>query len=95
MKTCGYCHVGHLHKQHITYMNWHTGLFVSVPNMPAWLCDVCANCEIDADAINRLMPLLGPVTRQDPTQPRHVHQQPVTGEALREDLDSDHDRKRA
>ena len=72
-------------------MNWHAGLFVSVPNMPAWLCDVCAHCEIDADTINHLMPLLGPVTRPDPTQPRRARQ-PLVSDPARAEFDSDHGR---
>ncbi len=95
MQTCSNCRVGYLHRRTITYMNWHAGYFVTVPNMPAWLCDVCAHCEIDAEAINRLMPLLGPVTRPDPTQPRRVPHQPGAQERLHDEIDPDHHRKRA
>jgi hypothetical protein len=93
MQTCQHCHVGNLHQKHIPYANWHAGEFVIVQHMPAWQCDVCAYCELDAEVINRLMPLLGPVTRPDPTQPRRVPQQPASSEPLRDE--PDRDRRRA
>jgi YgiT-type zinc finger domain-containing protein len=68
MRSCGQCHLGNLHQRTGTYANWHAGQFVIVPNLPAWQCDVCAACEIDADALNRLLPLLGPITHTNLTQ---------------------------
>jgi YgiT-type zinc finger domain-containing protein len=94
MQTCSQCHIGDLHKRRITYTNWHSNQFVIVPNLPAWQCDVCGYCQIDADAINRLMPLLGPVTRPDPTQPRR-RPQPANGEVYRDELDAETDRRHA
>ena len=75
MRTCQICHVGALRRKYITYSNWHAGQFVTVPHMAAWSCDACAHCEIDAEAIQRLLPLLGPVTRPDPAQTRRARQQ--------------------
>jgi YgiT-type zinc finger domain-containing protein len=93
MQTCSQCHAGHLHQRHVTYINWHTGQFVVVPNVAAWQCDVCASIEIDAEAINRLMPLLGPVTQPDPTQPRRAHS-PATADRPRDESTPDSERKR-
>jgi YgiT-type zinc finger domain-containing protein len=95
MQTCLQCHVGHLHKKHIPYANWHASEFVVVQNMPAWQCDVCAYCELDAEVINRLLPLLGPVTRPDPTQPRRVLKSTAPTDPLHDEVDPDHDRRRA
>jgi hypothetical protein len=95
MQTCQHCHIGQLHKKHIPYANWHASEFVVVQNMPAWQCDVCAYCELDAEVINRLLPLLGPVTRPDPTQPRRVLKSAASAtDPLRDELDPDHDRRR-
>ncbi len=47
----------------MNYANWHTGLYVVVPNMPAWSCDVCALCQIDLEVLQHLLPLIGPVTQ--------------------------------
>jgi YgiT-type zinc finger domain-containing protein len=71
MRTCTHCHLGNLHRQAISYANWHDGRFIVVPNMPAWRCDVCADYEVDVDALNRLLPLIGPVTQPDLDQARH------------------------
>ena len=96
MQICQQCHAGHLHKKHIPYANWHAGEFVIVQQMSAWQCDVCAYCQLDADAINRLLPLLGPVTRPDPTQPHRVLKSTTsTTETVRDDVDPDHDRRHA
>ena len=75
MKTCHVCHVGNLQRKYVTYSNWHAGQFVTVPHLAAWSCDACAYCEIDSEAIQRLMPLLGPVTRPDPALPWRARQQ--------------------
>lgn len=74
MTTCDHCHIGSLQARQITYANWHAGLFIVMPNMPAWQCDVCAHLEIDAGALSKIMPLLGPVTQPDPTLPRRGRQ---------------------
>lgn len=95
MQTCTECHIGSLHKRRITYTNWHSNQFVIVPNLSAWQCDVCGHCQIDAEAINRLMPLLGPVTRPDPTQPRRTRSQSSNGDVYRDEFDSDTDRRHA
>ncbi len=77
-----------------TYANWHAGLYVTVPNMPAWSCDVCALCQIDQEALQRLRPLLGPVTRPDPMQARRAYRQRLTGgEATHDDSDPNQDRR--
>ena len=92
MKTCGYCRMGNLSKKHIIYANWHGGQFVVAPNVPAWMCDVCGDYEIDSEMMNRLLPLLGPVTRPDPDQSKR-HHRPI--DLFRGDMDSDRDRRRA
>ncbi len=94
MQTCSQCHIGDLHRRRITYTNWHSNQFVIVPGLPAWQCDVCGYCQIEAEAINRLMPLLGPVTRPDPTQPRR-RPQPANGEAYHDEVDAEVDRRHA
>ena len=77
-----------------TYANWHAGQFVTVSNMPAWSCDVCALCQIDSEALQRLLPLLGPVTYPDPAQVRRASEKRLTiGELTYEDADPDRDRR--
>jgi hypothetical protein len=57
--------------------------------MPAWICDVCALCQIDADALQRLLPLIGPVTRPDPTQARRAADMRLSVNDLPDDSDPD------
>ena len=94
MRTCPNCRTGSMQPRTTTYANWHAGQYVTVPNMPAWSCDVCALCQIDPVALQRLLPLLGPVTRPDPAQARRAgDQQPLIGELAIEDADPDRDRR--
>ena len=93
MKTCPNCRTGNLHRRTVNYANWHAGLYVVVPNLPAWSCDVCALCQIDVEALQRFLPLIGPVTRPDPTLPRRTASAQLTMNDLPYD-DSDPDRDR-
>ena len=95
MRTCPNCRTGTLHQRTVNYANWHAGQYVVVPNMPAWSCDVCALCQIDAEALQRLLPLIGPVTRPDPAQARHsLHQLPIN-DLPYDESDPDRDRRTA
>lgn len=94
MRICPNCHTGTLHQRSVNYGNWHAGQYVVVPNLPAWSCDVCALCQIDAAALQRLLPLLGPLTPPDPTQPRRAAGSQLSVSDLAYD-DPDRDRRTA
>ena len=88
--------MGNLHPRSVNYANWHAGQYVVVPHMPAWLCDICALCLIDRDALQRLLPLIGPVTRSEPTLPRGaVDTQSPVNDLPYDDSDPDRDRRTA
>ncbi len=89
MKTCHHCRIGTLRRKAITYGNWHAGYFVTAPNTPAWQCDVCAYCEVEAEVIQRLLVLLGPATPADAAQLLRP-QWSTAGEPALEDFDPDH-----
>ena len=57
---CPECQAGILHLQHITYFTWLNSELVTVPNFPAWICDVCGRREYDERAIIWLNALLNP-----------------------------------
>ena len=59
---CSECQTGVLRLQHITYFTWLNEELVTVPNFPAWVCDVCGRREYDARAITWLNTLLNPET---------------------------------
>ena len=51
-----------MHLRHITYFTWLDEELVTVPNFPAWVCDVCGRREYDAQAISWLVTILNPET---------------------------------
>jgi YgiT-type zinc finger domain-containing protein len=57
---CSECQTGLLHLVYLTYFTWLNDELVSVPNFPAWVCDICGRREYDARAINWLNTLLSP-----------------------------------
>ena len=59
---CSECQAGMMHLQHITYFTWLDEELVTVPNFPAWVCDMCGRREYDARAISWLSTILNPET---------------------------------
>lgn len=44
----------------ITYFTWLGEELITVPNFPAWICDVCGRREYDEKSISWLTMLLNP-----------------------------------
>lgn len=61
-RVCPECHAGHYHLQYLTYFTWLNEELVTVPNFPAWVCDVCGRREYDVRAVSWLNTLLSPHT---------------------------------
>ncbi len=61
-----------MHLRHITYFTWLDEELVTVPNFPAWVCDVCGRREYDARAISWLVTILNPETGKAPGSRRRV-----------------------
>ena len=59
---CTECQAGVMHLRHITYFTWLDEELVTVPNFPAWVCDVCGRREYDSRAIAWLVTILNPET---------------------------------
>jgi YgiT-type zinc finger domain-containing protein len=57
---CGECAAGVIRLRHITYFTWLGDELITVPNFPAWICDMCGKCEYDERAISWLTMLLNP-----------------------------------
>jgi YgiT-type zinc finger domain-containing protein len=57
---CTECAAGVMHLQHITYFTWLGDELITVPNFPAWVCDMCGRREYDERAIAWLAMLLDP-----------------------------------
>ena len=67
---CIECQTGVLHLQYLTYFTWLDQELISVPNFPAYVCDVCGRREYDQRAITWLNTLLNPDTGRRPSQAR-------------------------
>jgi YgiT-type zinc finger domain-containing protein len=81
---CPECQTGVLRLQYLTYFTWLNEELVTVPNFPAWVCDVCGRREYDTRAITWLNTLLSPdtghrrtVSRRRPGQSRPDRPQPL------------------
>lgn len=57
---CLECQAGVMHKRHVTYFTWLGDELITVPNFPAWVCDVCGRREYDQQAEIWLQTLLKP-----------------------------------
>ena len=57
---CNQCGAGILHLRHITYFTWLGEELITVPEFPAWICDVCGRREYDERSVAWLNMLLSP-----------------------------------
>jgi len=73
---CSECQTGVMHLEHITYFTWLNQELVTVPNFPAWVCDVCGRREYDSRAIIWLNTLLNPETGRNKSNARRRPGQP-------------------
>ena len=70
--TCKECLAGVLHLRHVTYFTWVDEELVSVPNFPAWVCDICGRREYDPRAIAFLTIMLNPETGKPTQSPKRI-----------------------
>ncbi len=49
---CAECQAGMRHLKHVTYYTWLTEDLITVPNFPAWVCDVCGRVDYDIRAMS-------------------------------------------
>jgi YgiT-type zinc finger domain-containing protein len=57
---CTECQAGQMRRKFVTYYTWLDDELITVPDFPAWVCDVCGRCEYDGMALNQLNLLLIP-----------------------------------
>lgn len=70
---CTECQAGVMHLEYLTYFTWLGEELVTVPNFPAWVCDVCGRREYDQRAITWLAALLNPETGKAAAKRRLMH----------------------
>ena len=79
MIPCSECNIGMMHKASVTYFTWLADELITVPDFPAWICDVCGKREYDAQALNNLALLLSPLPGQA-RSPRPKKAAPKSGQ---------------
>jgi YgiT-type zinc finger domain-containing protein len=65
---CPECLAGVMRMEAVTYFTWLDRELVTVPNFPAWVCDMCGRREFDSRAITWLNTLLNPSAGRSPRQ---------------------------
>jgi hypothetical protein len=58
---CPRCEIGLCRPGRIAYAHVIAGQLLSIPNLPAHVCDVCGYREIDSQAVHRLRAVVGEV----------------------------------
>jgi len=81
---CPDCHLGSLHAGTAFYCASVGGQFITIPDFPAWICDVCGMREYDEAALLDLRTILQ-FERGDRKRPAR-DQQPTSGQPLHPDL---------
>ncbi|MCJ7703628.1 MAG: YgiT-type zinc finger protein [Anaerolineales bacterium] len=56
--TCPECQAGIMGLAYITYFTWLGAELITVPDFPAWICDVCGRRDYDSQAVSWLNTLL-------------------------------------
>ena len=64
---CLECGTGVLKLQQLTYFTWLNNELITVPDFPAYVCDICGRREYDSRAITWLNTLLNPETGRSST----------------------------
>lgn len=59
---CPECSAGVMRLRYITYFTWLNDELITVPNFPAWICDVCGRRDFDPRSITWLNTILSPAT---------------------------------
>jgi YgiT-type zinc finger domain-containing protein len=75
--TCKRCSTGVMQLSYITHFIWLNEELITVPNFPAWVCDICGRRRFDPRAIAWLNLLLNPASKREPrSRTRFVDEAP-------------------
>jgi len=74
--TCPECLAGRMKLTHVAYFTWLSKELITVPDFPAWVCDICGRRDYDPQAVSWLNILLNsgrrlpkPANNQKPVAP--------------------------
>ena len=74
---CPECLAGVMRMEYVTYFTCLNKELITVPNFPAWMCDLCSRREFDPRAVTWLNTLLNPSTGR--TSDRRSNRRSTTG----------------
>jgi YgiT-type zinc finger domain-containing protein len=75
---CSECSVGLMHPAQVAYFTWLGEELISVPDFPAWVCDMCGKREYDTQALRQLSQLLSPAGGMRANRkPAHLTRKPA------------------
>ncbi len=80
---CSECQAGQMHRRFLTYFTWLGDELITVPDFPAWVCDVCGRREYDLHALSQLSLLLNPNAGRSPRRVRRPARAPETKKGSR------------
>ena len=82
LEPCSNCQGGRKHFRSVTLMTWLGNDLITVPNFPAWICDICGYRTYDNQALAQLSMLLNPEagTPIQPLKPLPEKQPPATAQ---------------
>lgn len=73
---CSECQAGQMRRHYVTYFTWLGDELITVPDFPAWICDMCGRREYDLQALNQLTLLLNPSAGRPTPRTRTIPAQP-------------------
>ena len=73
---CNECQAGQMRRRFLAYFTWLGDELITVPDFPAWVCDVCGRREYDLQAINQLNLVLNPNAGKPNVKPRRARRTP-------------------
>ena len=78
--SCPQCQIGLLQSTETTYSGVHHGMFISMPNMPSWTCDICQYHEFDETALRQIEALVGQLSLPTEVAQRSTKRTPIENE---------------
>jgi YgiT-type zinc finger domain-containing protein len=80
---CNECQAGQMHRHFITYFTWLGDELITVPDFPAWVCDVCGRREYDLHALSQLNLMLNPNAGKSSSRPKRAPHTPPAKKGTR------------
>lgn len=73
--ACIECQAGRMRQRKVTFFAWLGDQLISVPDFPAWICDICGQREYDFNALNELNLILNPSAGRPTARSRSIPKQ--------------------